>query len=213
MQTKSKRPATKTESKAKSPAGASTWQANMARRRTYTPELLAYARHRFEQTDDSVADIGLDLGISDGGVWLLAKREHWKRYVRPPRGLPPGVKLLMETAQGVDEDGIAPVADTIARLHRAVLDELAAIETRKQSRRSGSSAHIARTLASLTETLQKLQRLQPDAANSGPEDADMPTDIDEFRNELARRIEAFVAGRTDADDGRGTDAPSVDAAV
>ncbi len=31
-------------------------------------------------------------------------------------------------------------------------------------------------------------------------DYDMPADIDEFRNELARRIDAFVASRTDEGD-------------
>jgi len=205
-------------------ANAQTRQATLARRRTYTPELLAHVRHRFEQTEDSVTGIARDLGVSREGVRALAKREGWKRYVRPPRGLPPSVKLLTEApnhqpheqagTQVADEEGIPPVADTIARLHRAVLDELAAIETiRKQSRRAGTSAHITRTLASLTDTLQKLHRLQPDHANPGPDDDEMPADIDEFRNELARRIEAFVAERTDAGDGRGPGAPSMDAAV
>ena len=45
-------------------AVAQTRQASLARRRIYTPELLAYVRQRFEQTRDSMADIGLDLGIS-----------------------------------------------------------------------------------------------------------------------------------------------------
>ena len=214
-----KKPAKKSASKTKCIAArksvvAQTRQASQARRRTYTPELLAYARHRFEQTDDPVADIGLDLGISDGGVWLLAKREHWKRYVRPPRGLPPGVKLQMETAQGFDESGIPALADTIARLHRAVLDELAAIESlRMRPRQASSFAHTTRTLASLTETLQKLQRLQPEPADHGPNDADIPTDIDEFRNELARRIEAFVTDRTDAGACGGAITCSMDAAI
>ena len=34
--------------------------------------------------------------------------------------------------------------------------------------------------------------MQPTPANTGPDDADMPVDIDEFRNELARRIDVFV---------------------
>lgn len=49
----------KTEQK---PTFAPTRQASLSRRRIYTPEFLAYARQRFEQTEDSLADIGQDLG-------------------------------------------------------------------------------------------------------------------------------------------------------
>jgi len=211
---------------------AQTRQANLTRRRIYSPEFLAYARQRFEQTEDSLFDIGLDLGISSEAVRILGKRENWKRYVRPPHGLPPAVKLVVPAgtpdhqpreqsgpqgdgaaglAQAEGEGGIPPLADTIAQLHRAVLDELATIETmRTHSRSAGGSARTARTLASLTETLQKLQRMQPTPASAGPDDADMPADIDEFRNELARRIDMFVMQRTDAGDGGGAVAPPVD---
>ncbi len=199
-------------------AVAQTMQASLARRRVYTPELLAYVRRRFEQTPDLMADIGLDLGISREAVRLLGKRERWKRYKRPPHGLPPAVSrsrqadtsghplqeqpvahhdgaVVLPQAEG--EGGIPPLAGTIARLHRVVLDELAAIEAlRARSRRAGTSAHVTRTLASLTETLQKLQRMQLNPVNNGPDDADMPADIDEFRNDLARRIDEFVASRT-----------------
>jgi hypothetical protein len=225
----------KTSKTARKSAGAQTMQASLARRRVFTPELLAYVRRRFEQTPDSMADIALDLGISREAVRLLGKRERWKRYVRPPHGLPPAVRRsTQEVASGHplqeqpgahddgaaalpqagSEGGIPPLPDTVARLHRAVLDELAAIETlRTHSRRAGISAHVTRTLASLTETLQKLQRMQLTPVNSGPDDADMPADIDEFRNELARRIELFVIERTDAGDRGGAVAPPMDAAV
>ena len=83
----------KTEQK---PTFAQTRQASLSRRRIYTPEFLAYARQRFEQTEDLLADIGQDLGISSESVRLLAKREGWKRYVRPPHGLPPAVKRAMQ---------------------------------------------------------------------------------------------------------------------
>ena len=66
------------------------------RRRIYTPEFLAYARQRFEQTEDLLVDIGQDLGISSESVRLLGKRENWKRYVPPPHGLPPAVKLAAQ---------------------------------------------------------------------------------------------------------------------
>ncbi len=220
---------------AQNPGFAQTKQASLTRRRTYTPEFLAYARQRFERTEDSLADIGLDLGISSEAVRVLAIREKWKRYVRPPHGLPPVVKRVMRaevpdhqpqeqsqaqaedtavSAQAEGDGTIPPLADTIAQLHRAVLDELAAIETsRADSRRVGGSARTARMLASLTETLQKLQRMQPYQSNPGTNDDDMPADIDEFRRELARRIEAFVLDRTNAGNGREPVTPATDAEV
>jgi hypothetical protein len=65
----------------------------------------------------------------------------------------------------------------------------------------------ARTLSTLTETLQKLRRMQCALTGTGPENNDhddhdhadeLPLDIDEFRRELARRIDEFVASRADA---------------
>jgi molecular chaperone GrpE (heat shock protein) len=110
------------------------------------------------------------------------------------------------------------LSDTIERLYRAVLEELAAVENlRAQLKREPQSPQdaerTARTLSSLTETLQKLQRLQCAVPQSGSYDDDMPADIDEFRTELARRIEAFVASRSEPGDGRGAIASSLDAAA
>lgn len=227
---------TKTALKAASKSPGQTRLANLACRRVYTPELLAYMRQRFEQTEDTVVDIAADLGIHANTVRNIARREGWVRFVRPPQDLPSAMKLLAE-AEAMDrhlelqddgqgdgpalaapvngEGAIPPLADTVARLHRVVLDELAALETlRAQLKRAPRGfAGTARTLSILTETLQKLQRLQPDPANPGPEDADLPTDIDEFRDELAHRINIFVMQRTDAGNGGRAVTASMDAAV
>jgi len=107
-----------------------------------------------------------------------------------------------KTESSKANDAMPPLAGTVARLHRAILDELAVVETlhanldgRPQD--ATGAARTARTLSSLTATLQKLQSLQRTPANPGPDHDDMPADIDEFRNELARRIDTFVASRTD----------------
>jgi hypothetical protein len=58
----------------------------------------------------------------------------------------------------------------------------------------------------LTQTLQLIQRMRASAAleaertrkDNGHDDDDLPADIDAFRDELARRIDAFVASRTGA---------------
>jgi len=204
------------------PAGTSpvaqTEQATLARRRVFTPELLAYTRQRFEGTDAPFSEIAADLGVHRNTLRKIARHECWTRYVRPPQGLPPAVKLLMQaealeshpevrggvqgnsaiaSAQAEDEGVIPPLAEAVARLHRVILDELAGLEAlrAKLKRPPRGSAGTARTLATLAETLQKLQHLQRNPANAGSDDADMPSDIDEFRNELARRIDQFVASR------------------
>jgi len=99
-----------------------------------------------------------------------------------------------------------PLAD---RLEQAVEKELAAIERKRRllGLRPESIAdgeRTARTLASLTETLNKIRRLRcpetpvVNAPTPDNYEYDMPADIDEFRLALARRIENFVRSRTGA---------------
>jgi len=100
---------------------------------------------------------------------------------------------------------LPPHEETIERLHRAVLKELSAVETMRAALGREPQSPIdaertARTLASLTATLQNLRRMQCAMPKTGPYDDDIPADIGEFRKELARRIEAFVASRTDHGD-------------
>jgi hypothetical protein len=95
-----------------------------------------------------------------------------------------------------------------------VLDELTVVESLRDRLKNEPQSQVAaertaRTLSILTDTLQKLQRLQYAVPASGPL-YDIPADIDEFRNELARRINAFVDSRTGGDDVEGTAVPPLD---
>jgi hypothetical protein len=220
-----------------------TKNANLARRLVLTPELLTHARHLYEATAASLAKIAVDVGIHRRTLTKLAEREGWLRYVRPPRGLPRALKLKAQASELEDQvlsaaaatsgpssenekplllegegPAVPPLTDTVERLYRAVREELAAVETlRAQLKREPQSPQdaerTARTLSSLTETLQKLQRLQCAVPQSGSYDDDMPADIDEFRRELARRIEAFVASRSGAGDDGGSGSAALDAAA
>ena len=95
---------------------------------------------------------------------------------------------------------------TIERLEAAVLKELAIVETMRadlgnEPQRPIDAERTARTLSVLTETVAKLRRLR--MAGQPQQDQtydDMPADIDEFRNELARRIDALVASEPDTRD-------------
>jgi len=99
------------------------------------------------------------------------------------------------------------VGEDVARIRRAALKELSSVETMRAARKGEPQSPIdaertARTLASLTATLQKIYRMECAApqTQAGSNDDDWPVDTDEFRNELARRINAFVASRTGGGD-------------
>jgi len=98
---------------------------------------------------------------------------------------------------------LPPLATSIDRIERLVEQELAAEEAGRAElgllpRAPGEAERCARTLAILTRTLHALAQLRGGATQHGPHhDDDNPADIDEFRRDLARRIDAFVASRTD----------------
>jgi hypothetical protein len=90
-------------------------------------------------------------------------------------------------------------------LHRAALKELSAIETMRaklgrEPQRPVDAERTVRTLGKITEILQKIQRMQCATTQPGPHDDDIPTDINEFRRQLAHRINAFVESRTGGGD-------------
>jgi len=104
--------------------------------------------------------------------------------------------------------GTAPMAPLAAlpaidRIERLVEQELAAEEASRAQfgllpRAPGDAERCARTLAILTKTLQALARLRGGATTQGlRHDDDIPADIDEFRRDLARRIEACLESRPD----------------
>lgn len=102
----------------------------------------------------------------------------------------------------------APAA-IVPRLQGAVAQVLPAIEAIIARLAGGADnprtmEQASRALGSLTRTLRQLNALL--AEHKGRLDAahpyadDMPEDLDEFRLELARQIEAFVASRTNEED-------------
>lgn len=195
-----------------------TARATAAHRHTYTPELLEEMRRRYEETPESLASIGAEGRIDPTTVSRIARRKKWVRYVAPPRDLSPAAKLAAKAralasgsggeaaAQQESGEGAAtsaanlpPPAETVAQLHADVLKEIAAVEAMRRRldatpQRPIDAERTARTLASLFATLRQIVPLSPVPAqvNEHDNNDDFPTDIDELRNELARRITAFV---------------------
>jgi transposase-like protein len=99
------------------------------------------------------------------------------------------------------DGGETPGPSAIERVERLLESELTAAEAMRAQLRAWPCApadaeRMARTLATLTQTLHALQRLRGGPAADTQRDDDIPTDINEFRRELARRIDALVASRT-----------------
>jgi len=179
-----------------------------SRRPTYTPELLAQARYDFEHTDRPKRASRSISGWRDphSGILQEAKagsvlcRRHAACHLpcgcgARSKSLRPRRKRPLDPVENL-QSAMPAVGDTVERLYRAVLAELAVENLRAQLKREPQGTQDAertvRTLSSLTETLQKLQRLKSAVPNTGSQDDDLPADIDEFCKELARRIEAFV---------------------
>jgi hypothetical protein len=175
-----------------------------------------------------VRTIADDVGTSRDKLYKIAKAERWQlRKDRPPRGLSEALKLDLEATEAENkvseasqaeasqadaseaEDGggnpdIPPNPNSIAaRLEAAVEKQLRKVESLRgdsapRGKRSIEAERVARTLATLTETLFKVRRLRQPGNISGSNDDNLPADPDAFRLALAERIEAFVRGWTNA---------------
>jgi hypothetical protein len=188
--------------------------------RSYTPELLANGRRRYEETREPVAAIAVDFRIHPGSLRRLAGLLGWVRFAMGPRDLPRGSRLLTqaETLEAAGRQTPGDFAAAIHQLERKVRAELASVTTLRERfkglpRGPRESESTARTLPSLTQTLQKLQLMRCGLTSPDTDDDDLPADLDAFRIDLARRIDAFVASRAQPDDAaRNAGADTVDQA-
>lgn len=101
-------------------------------------------------------------------------------------------------------------------LRRELLAQIGIVKSLREQERAEPITEerallMARMLVSLTEATLKLKRFTAGATLQPAEADDLPENIDEFRNELARRIRAFVASRSGTGNADGGDAvPSMD---
>ena len=183
----------------------------MSPRIVIAPELIAEGKRLYEQTLTSMADIAALLGISPRTLECRVREWNWRR--RRTSGRP--VELLQAVRGAVaavatdpaqpSEAGSAPVSPqrrmAIAKRIQGVVERhLAAVEKVLAvlgPDEPAEAARTARTLAGLSRTLREVAALnEPEQAP--PDEADdnsIPGDIDEFRNELARRINALIDAR------------------
>ncbi|MEA2974767.1 MAG: hypothetical protein QOF19_287 [Alphaproteobacteria bacterium] len=158
--------------------------------RGYTPELIASCRLRYEETDEPVAAIIVDLDVRPASFYRMIRRWGWKlRRERNVQDISPARWLLIEAEaalQAASEDfmptesgmgaGTAPDSAAVQstqtaptpvaqRLERAVEKELRAVEIMRATLGTRPQLPVdgertARTLAILAETLAKVRRLR-----------------------------------------------------
>jgi hypothetical protein len=146
-----------------------------------------------------------------------SRPEHGASFMRARE---PAHRTPQDAGPGAPQPAPSALPAMIDRIEREVEHEIAAAEhagaqARAAPRPPPDAERAARTLSMLTKTLHALAQLRRGAApDSGShDDDDMPRDIDDFRRELARRIDAFVASRADARHAPGESGPAaVDAA-
>jgi hypothetical protein len=164
-------------------------------------ELQAHVRRLYEETDQPVCQIALDVGVNESVIRRMGPREGWVRFEAPPRDLPPVAKLLAQVEEleksgavvlrGAQErapqdDGEAPQddgegkgatrEDNIARFTQVVMAHLDEFEAMRRDGRLLPKHHLAtaRAISILTEAFNRLARLR--AALPGTIDDDSAHD-------------------------------------
>jgi hypothetical protein len=165
-----------------------------AKRIRLSPETIAQARQMYAD-GVPVREICAQLGISPGALsfWVDGGPASGPLHLEPlPRRR--GGTAPIRRRRRLKGDRVA----LVARLWRTAEAQVRDIEDRllRDAQPPDERERDARTLAVLVKTLRELSAL--DEAGAPPEaedDDDGPRDIDEFRRDLARRMDAFVAER------------------
>lgn len=135
----------------------------------------AEIRAAYEGSDLAVAAIARAYGIATDRIWRRARRDGWRKR--------------RDAAGATRAEAPLDRSTLVARLFRAVERQIAEVERRFEGSAPPSlEEKDARTLGALARTLELLIGLEKQA---GRETAEPEGDIDEFRLDLARRLESL----------------------
>ena len=181
-----------------------------------SPELQAHVQRLYEETDQPVCQIALDVGVNESVIRRMGPREGWVRFEAPPRDLPPVAKLLAEVeelagASKADghanppsfEGGLRPPPqddgdsngatreDNLARFIRVVMAHLDEFEAVRRAGKLIAREHLptARAISILTDAFNTLQRLR--AAQPGRNDDDNADRYADRYDVLPADLDAF----------------------
>lgn len=192
----------------------------MPPRKQVAPERIAEGKYLYEETLTPTDEIGKRMGLSRSAFYLRVKEWGWtqRRYShglgdesaepilpQEPAAVPDAPVAVEATNPAAPDEETASAfevrARTYARACAAVGRQIAIIEgiqttlmpvQAAQAERSARVlATLNRSLLEITEATKPEESVDADDASDADDDA-VPRDIDEFRNELARRIRGLV---------------------
>lgn len=188
----------------------------MAVKKQVTPELLAEAKRLYEQTLAPVDDIAAMMGVSRALFYRCVQKGSWRgrrasvgtfKFARALTGTAVATIVPMPAPAEQPRAEVIVPADPLSPQQRLALalriqcvveremDAMERILAVIQPSDQIEAEQGARTLAGVSRALREIKALtEPDEVTPPDETDDdpIPRDIDEFRNELARRINAFV---------------------
>lgn len=185
----------------------------MVAKKVIAPELLAEARRLYEQTLAPVADITAMLGITKDPFYAIVRREGWRHrrarvatfefvkalggaaVLTPPAEQP---RAPLVAANPLLPEQRLALAERLMTGTEEALDAIKRVTAQINPNNPAEADASARSLANISRALREIAALTKTDEVTPPDDADddpVPRDIDEFRNELARRIRGFIESR------------------
>jgi len=173
------------------------------------PERIADGRRLYESTLTPVPDIAAMMGVSPRTLTRRIVEWGWIARSAPRHStdralvaVAPAVPAASGAAGGAGH-AVSPAARSAlaARIHNTVVRGLDAVDrvlAKVGPADEAGAERSARTLAAVARTLREIAPLTKPDEVTPPDDADddpVPRDIDEFRRELARRIQGFIEAR------------------
>jgi hypothetical protein len=168
------------------------------------PEKIAQAKELYEGTSVPVRDIATLLGLGLSTFIRRTRNWGWKprnaRLADYDAAAKAGFDLDMISEAVAPELATVKHATLVERVRAAVEREIAAIETvlhrvENARLRSQDAERAARTLATLVKVLREVNALEEKSEAEGePARDDEFRDLEEFRQELARRLDTIRRG-------------------
>lgn len=183
------------------------------------PEVVAEGKRLYEQTLTPLRDVSAMMGISRRTLENRIREWNWTRRRTPAHPIDlhhamRGAIIAAATQEGATGgESLAAVTPQqkfalALRIQEGVEQGLAAVKRvldKIDPAKPDETERSARALANISHTLRELAAIvQPEPVTPPAHETNndpVPRDIDEFREALAIRIEAFVAARRAADDG------------
>ena len=177
------------------------------------PERIAEGKQLYELTLTPVPDIAAMMGVSRRTLERRIREWGWAARSAPRHVTDRALVATAPAVIAMRTGPAAPVGDAMSAEARAALaarilgivhrglDAVDRVLDKVGPADEGGTERCARTLAAVARTLQDMAAFaKPEAEATPPDESDddtIPRDIDEFRNELARRIHALIDARQD----------------